>query len=114
MNILGQFTIHKGVKYSFREEIAFLSVHIPLHFMAILAFSSLLSYHTLPTLHSYICIFMDIAHYSDGLLGKPIYKISRSKIIFTQNSHFTYFVPIKSSIAPRLLGNSPWYDMNSN
>ena len=42
---------------------------IPLHFMAILAFSSLFSYHTLPTLHSYICIFMDIAHYSDGRMG---------------------------------------------
>ena len=47
---------------------------IPLHFMAILAFSSLFSYHTLPTLHSYICIFMDIAHYSYGRLGKPIYE----------------------------------------
>ena len=52
--------------------------------MAILAFSSLFSYHTLPTLHSYICIFMDIAHYSYGRLGKPIYEPLRYQgILFT-------------------------------
>ena len=55
MNILGQFTIHKGVKYSFREEIAFLLHPTSLYGYFGIFFSSLLSYITNITLiHLYI------------------------------------------------------------